>query len=326
MLKEDVFKKSLQEKALHLGFVDIGVIELPTMRDEISYLKEMIRHHYHGTMSYLERNHSIREEPRKILDGAKRAIVTLTPYRGALKELKESGSTTPLSRSKIASFALGEDYHTTIKDRLHTLASSIEQISDKMSYRVFTDSAPIFEKSLAERAGLGFIGKSGMLISPKHGIFTLIGIIITTAQLPIVVNSNSTPLCGSCRRCIDACPTAALIAPYRMDATKCISYKTIEDKELYKYRKGDIGFQNMIFGCDICIEACPWSRVGSHKPSTPFLPHQMADGRTVDSLEWSDWLEMENSLFNNEFKKSALLRAGLEKIKNSIEYEMANKG
>ncbi|MFA5713826.1 MAG: tRNA epoxyqueuosine(34) reductase QueG [Bacteroidales bacterium] len=321
------FEKALIERASQLGFIDLCVVELSPMDRELSLLQEMISDNYHGSMGYLERNHPIRKEPQRLLEGAKRAVVTLTPYRHPLKGANE-GRRATWNGPKIASFALGVDYHYTIKERLHLLTNFIDSTYPNSDYRVFTDSAPIFEKALAERGGLGFVGKSGLLISPTHGIFTLIGVIITTAELPLLMKKRLSNHCGRCTGCIDACPTKALIAPFKMDAKRCISYSTIEDKNLYKISEGE-GVNNregMIFGCDICLEACPWSRVGSYSVDKSFAPLILSDGRSVDRLCWEEWLEMDSQFFSREFSNSALLRAGLEKIKNSVEYAMANRG
>ena len=218
----------------------------------------------------------------------------------------------------MASYALGEDYHKIIKDRLYILLQKLTGITtgrDKpLRGRVFTDSAPVLERAWAVKAGLGFIGKNNFLISRKAGIRTLIGIIITDLELPATSPENEKKYCGACTRCLEACPTGALCAPYRLDARKCISYQTIENKALSKLvtekKEPFPRLYGRYFGCDACLDACPWN--GKNRPGWPEFSsrRQLLAAATP---QW--WLQLADPDFKALFSNSPLLRSGLENIK-----------
>lgn len=308
----------LLQQAKELGFLSIGIIPVSLMEKESSYLDSYLKNSYNGTMGYMGRNKEIRRNPKLLLPNAKSIIVVLAPYK---PEVKQSAN-----RPGIASYAYGKDYHYVIKDRLRLLAGTLKEYSANANFRVFTDSAPIFERSMAVRAGLGFIGKNGFLISKEHGLHTLIGIIITDIELNYVESSAQIEnVCGSCTRCIDACPTGALFAPFKLDSRKCISYKTIESKEDYEIFDNSDNRAGMIFGCDICLDICPWARRGVVTNWEEFRPLTLKDGSSLLDVSASFWLELDQERFKQEFKESPLLRAGLEKIKKNVRNEMANK-
>lgn len=309
---------ALLQQAKELGFLSLGTIAVTLMERDCERLDLYLENSYNGTMSYMGKNREIRKNPELLLPGAKSIIVVLAPYKPAIKQSND--------KPGIASYAYGKDYHYVIKERLKLLAATLKEYDSNANYRVFTDSAPIFERSMAVMAGLGFIGKSNFLISKEHGLHTLIGVIITNVEMEYTPKfAQIQNLCGSCTRCLDACPTGALVAPFKIDARKCISYKTIESKEEYDIFDKNDNRAGMIFGCDICMDACPWSRKGEATNWAEFLPLMLKRGYSLIEAPASFWLEIEKEQFKEEFKQSPLLRAGLEKIKKSVQHEMANK-
>ncbi|MFA7134269.1 MAG: tRNA epoxyqueuosine(34) reductase QueG [Bacteroidales bacterium] len=309
---------TLLEHAKKLGFASLGVIPVNLMEKECEYLDLFLKHSYNGTMEYMRKNRDIRENPELLLKGAKSIIVVLVPYKPAVKQNQD--------KIGIASYAYGKDYHYVIKERLKLLACTLKEYDNNVNYRVFTDSAPIFERSMAVKAGLGFIGKNNFLISKEHGLHTFIGIIITNIEMEYTSTSAQIQnLCGSCTRCLDACPTGALVAPFRIDARKCISYKTIESKEEYDISDKSDSRAGMMFGCDICMDVCPWARKAQVGNWVDFSPLMLKNGCSIIDVPSSYWLELDKETFKEEFKQSPLFRAGLDKIKNNVRHELANK-
>ena len=312
------FHMLLEERAGELGFAQLGVVRAEDMSTDLGILEYSISKGYHAAMTYLERNHHIRKEPALLLEGTKSIVVTITSYKPADRQ--------PAGKPGIASYAYGLDYHIVLKKRLNDLASLICDHHSGTTFRVFTDSAPIFERSLAVKAGLGFIGKNTFLINPHHGLHTLIGVIITNQELYYPdYGKKGKNLCGSCTRCLDACPSKALRDPFVMDARRCISYQTIEDNRLYDPAKDYHTRSGMVFGCDICMDACPWSRKGDVTPIEEFRHLRLSDGMLVTCLDWAQWKKIDSHFFKQEFKNSPLFRPGLEKLINNIDYELANQ-
>ena len=247
-------------------------------------------------MSYMEKNREKRIDPTKLMEGTKSVICLLTNYKPAQWQ--------PKANPQIASFAYGDDYHIVLKERLYLLKNFIES-QVKANMRLFTDTAPLLERAWAVRAGLGWVGKSSLLISPRFGPFTFISIIIINLELEYDTPMKSQ--CGSCQNCIDACPTGALSAPFIVDARRCISYHTIESK-----MPCAIDPSPYIFGCDMCIRCCPW---GVNSPYTVlFPPIQRLLQFTVN-----DWAALSPLQFNQLFGTSALQRAGLWKILDTLQ-------
>lgn len=309
---------ALLKNAKELGFVDLGTIPISLMDTECDSLDSYLNKSFHGTMGYMDRNMDIRRNPELLLPGAKSIIVVLAPYKPSVKQSNE--------KPGIASYAYGIDYHYIIKERLNRLVHTLKEYDSNVECRVFTDSAPIFERSMAVKAGLGFIGKNNFLISREHGLHTFIGIIITSLEMEYTNNNALTSnFCGSCTKCLDACPTGALVAPFKLDARKCISYKTIESKEEYDILDKNDKRAGMIFGCDICMEACPWSKKGEIGNWIEFSPLMLESGYSLLKADASYWLALDQETFKKEFRHSPLFRAGLKKIKNNVEHDMANK-
>ncbi len=322
--KNNDIVRNISDLSYGLGFADFGIAKAEELVQERErYLRSMHNGYFAG-MDYLSRNIEKRLDPRLLTEEAKSILVFLAPYG------EPSGC-------GVASYALGEDYHKIIKDKLHIILQKLtdmvqEQESAGKSIngnsagspasgprgRVFTDSAPVLERAWAVKAGLGFIGKNTFLISRKAGIRTFIGIIVTDIELPCVSPGVETQYCGSCRRCLDACPTGALCAPYTIDSRKCISYNTIENKELSKSLSAVIVEDNIpklhgrYFGCDACMDVCPWNS----KNISGWQEFSTRRNLLSDAApEW--WKNLSGKEFNAIFATSPLLRGGLENIRTA---------
>ncbi len=301
---------SISTYSKELGFVDYGAAPCRKADDDIGRLKLFLEKSYNAGMHYLERNLDLREDPSLLMEGAKSVMCFLAPYK---PECEQTGNC-----PRIASYAYGEDYHKVVKDRLYLIVERMKQIIPEIKARVFVDSAPVMERMWAKKAGLGFIGKNNFLISKDHGLHTFIGIILVDQVLKYSENAVKSG-CGNCRSCLDACPTGALCEPFSLDARKCISYQTIESKVLHKEEEFAVDLQNKIFGCDICLNACPWSNRGKITGWKEFLPlFSESHGKTLTSFTKEDWAAMTEEDFFRIFDKSALKRSGITKILDNL--------
>jgi len=293
-----------------IGFVAYGAVRIQKMTKEREYLESLLKESYHATMGYLARNLDLREDPSLLFEGTESILVFLFSYKPAQKSKPGSPA--------IASYAYGLDYHIFIKERLRRVAEKIKEHRPGMSYRVFTDSAPVFERAIAKQAGLGFIGKNTFLISKTAGLHTLIGTIFMNEEV-LYNESVVREGCGKCTSCIDACPTGALTSPYKLDSRRCISYQTIESKpeecdNLIPIERGEY-----IFGCDICLNACPWSSRGGETTLKEFLPLKDSLERSILNYTPDDWMNLSEEQFREIFSASPLLRTGLRKIKMNVQ-------
>lgn len=273
-----------------------GVACIEPIEDEIDRLKEWIGNGYHAEMQYMVRNIELRANPCELLPNARSMIMVLMNYYPHEWQ--------PDNLPQIAAYAYGNDYHHIVKSKLTQIAEEINKIAPH-KYAVFCDSAPVMERAWAVRAGLGWIGRNGMLVNPKLGTFTFIGTLITTLEL-----KPSRPMenrCGTCKKCIEACPTRAILGNKTIDARRCLSYQTIE-------KRGDIDNElidltgNTLYGCDRCQLACPWNRFAK--------PHNHPELMQIDGIFNLDWASITRSEFNNRLKFSPMQRAGLKKIKS----------
>lgn len=301
----------IKEEAAKHGFAAYGAARACKLDSDIARLENWLDKGFHAEMGYMARNITLREDPSLLLPGAKSVLCFLAPYKPEQYQKPEF--------PQIASYAYGVDYHKVIKDKLHLICKKIREHFPEMKARVFSDSAPVMERAWAAKAGLGFIGKSNFLISKKEGLHNLIGVIITDIETeygePV---SNA---CGSCTRCIDSCPAGALTAPFSLDARKCISYQTIESGRMREEEEQLIPPSDYIFGCDICLMACPWAGRGEQTGWEEFKPLKIENsGKLITDLTAEDWTEMDEESFKRDFSSSPMMRAGLEKIKNTIEY------
>ena len=295
----------IKDHAKRLGFLSCGISRAEFLEDEAPRLEEWLRQGHHGSMTYMERNFDKRLDPTKLVPGAKSVVSLLYNYFP-----KESQS--DASAPKISKYAYGKDYHIVIKDKLFELMHQLQEEIGEIHGRVFVDSAPILEKAWAAKAGLGWIGKHTNLISKRAGSFYFIAELII--DLPLAQDAPVTDHCGSCTACIDACPTQAIVAPYQVDGSKCISYFTIELKEAIPQEvKGQ--FDNWAFGCDVCQDVCPWNRF-----STPHQEPQFEPSPELLQMSKGDWHEITEAVFDRLFAESAVQRTQFSGLKRNLDF------
>ncbi|TZF84560.1 tRNA epoxyqueuosine(34) reductase QueG [Pedobacter sp. BS3] len=294
--------KFIKEKANELGFFFCGIAKADFLETEAPRLENWLKNDYHGEMSYMENHFDKRLDPRKLVEGAKSVIsLALNYYPGEQQ----------LSDLKISKYAYGEDYHFVIKDKLFQLLTAIQEEIGEVHGRAFVDSAPVLDRAWAQKAGFGWIGKNANLISKQAGSFFFLAELIVDIVLEYD-NPTVKDYCGSCTRCMDACPTDAIVAPYVVDGSRCISYLTIELKnEIPAEFQGKM--DNWIFGCDICQDVCPWNRFSSPHQEERFLPH-------TGILNLTDWEELTEDTFKKIFKNSPVKRTKYTGIKRNVAF------
>ena len=295
----------IKDHAKRLGFLSCGISNAGFLEDQAPHLEKWLRQGHHGSMTYMERNFDKRLDPTKLVPGAKSVVSLLYNYFP-----KESQTDT--SAPKISKYAYGKDYHVVIKNKLHELMQVLQEEIGEIQGRVFVDSAPVLDKVWAAKAGLGWIGKHTNLISKQAGSFYFIAELII--DLPLEQDAPVTDHCGSCTACIDACPTQAIVAPYHVDGSKCISYFTIELKEAIPQEfKGQ--FDNWAFGCDVCQDVCPWNRFSTSHQEPQFEP-------SPELLQMSkdDWHEITEAVFDRLFAESALQRTQFSGLKRNLDF------
>ena len=285
--------KLIKSEAKRLGFDYVGICKADFLEEEAPRLENWLNKNMHGQMSYMQNHFDKRLDPRLLVPGAKSVISLLLNYYPS-EEQKDA--TAP----KISKYAYGKDYHDVIKEKLNLLLESIRENIGEVDGRAFVDSAPVLDKAWAKKSGLGWIGKHSNLINKSSGSFYFIAELIIDLELEY--DNAVKDYCGTCTKCIDACPTDAIIAPYVVDGSKCISYFTIELKEnIPNDVKGK--FDNWTFGCDICQDVCPWNRFS--KPHTE--PLFQANGELLH-MKKEDWYELTEETFKRVFKGSAVKR------------------
>ena len=307
-------KAEIKRWSAELGFQQIGVSDVDLSAVE-ARLDAWLDAGFHGTMHYMQRHGTKRTRPDELVPGTLRVLSVGMDY---LPEAQSSASDLLDHESKayVSRYALGRDYHKLLRGRLRKLAGRIEAAVGEFGYRVFVDSAPVMEKPLAERAGLGWIGKHTNLIDKNRGSWFFLGELYT--DLPLPVDEPASDHCGSCRACIDVCPTDAIVAPYQLDARRCISYLTIESKASIppEFRKA-IG--NRIYGCDDCQLFCPWNKFATPTDESDFAPrHGLDDVALTELFNWSEttWLE--------KTEGSAIRRIGYERWLRNIAVALGN--
>lgn len=291
--------------AKRLGFDYCGIAKAAFLEEEAPRLEKWLKENRHGKMQYMENYFDKRLDPRLLVDGAKSVISLLLNY---YPEKKQQIPDAP----KISTYAYGNDYHHVLKEKLAKLLSGISQEIAPISARAFVDSAPVMDKAWARKSGLGWIGKNANLINKSSGSFFFIAELIVDLELDY--DGPIKDYCGSCTRCIDACPTDAIVEPHVVDGSKCISYFTIELKEsIPTEMKGK--FQNWAFGCDVCQDVCPWNRFSKPHQEPLFEPQ-------AGLLEMSrkDWEEITEAVFTQLFKNSAIKRTKFSGLKRNIEF------
>jgi epoxyqueuosine reductase len=307
MQNQNYISQKIKEKAKNLEFLECAIIPADVLDEEEPHLKSWLNAGMHGEMGYMARNVEKRLDPRLLLENAKTIIVVLQNYFP--KKTQKDPEAPVLSK-----YAYGTDYHFVMKDKLKKLLAFIEEQVGSCNARPFVDSAPVLERAWARRAGLGWVGKNSNLISVHHGSFFFIGELIIDIELPFDTPKLVSDHCGNCTRCIDACPTNAIVENRVIDARKCISYQTIEFRGvLDENLKGQ--FENRVFGCDICQDVCPWNLKSK--------PHQEPDLKANDKileLSREEWHQMEKPVFNALFKNSAVKRTKYKGLKRNLEF------
>lgn len=290
-----------------------GVSKADFLEEEAPRLENWLKQNMHGQMHYMENHFDKRLDPRLLVEGAKSVVSLLLNYYPE-KENQQTGEDT----YKVSKYAYGTDYHFVIKDKLKTLLQYINEEIGEVGGRCFVDSAPVLDKAWAKKSGLGWVGKNSNLIAPQVGSFFFIAELIIDLEL-----EHDGPIkdyCGSCTRCLDACPTDAIVAPYVVDGSKCISYFTIELKDqLPQEMHGKFG--NWIFGCDICQDVCPWNRFSKPHQEPAFEAHPQ-----LKEMKKSDWEEITQEVFSQLFKKSAVKRTGYNGLLRNIRFVEQSPG
>ncbi|TNF45384.1 MAG: tRNA epoxyqueuosine(34) reductase QueG [Bacteroidetes bacterium] len=312
MQNEGQIKSLIKAKANELGLSGCAILPVEFLLEEMQPLQAWLANDMHGEMGYMARNIEKRLDPRLLFENAKTIIVVLQNYFPAETQVDK---TAPV----LSKYAYGTDYHYVLKDKLKAILSFIQNEIQQCNGRPFVDSAPVLERAWAKRAGLGWIGKNSNLISVEHGSFFFIGELILDIELPFdnpkLVNDH----CGKCTRCIDACPTKAIVADRVIDSRLCISYQTIELKgELDEKLKGK--FENRVFGCDICQDVCPWNLKSEKNTEPAFSPNPR-----LLQLTKNEWHKMEKPLFDELFKKSSIKRAGFSGLKRNLNFILSSK-
>jgi epoxyqueuosine reductase len=302
---------ALKSKALELGFEACGISHAAELTVEKSRLEEWLRRGNQASMGWMERNQEKRVDPTVLVEGAKSVVSVIQSYYHPFQ-----GSTDP-DTGRISRYAWGDDYHLIIKDRLHALLNWLEETSGPVTGRAFVDSAPVMDKAWAARAGLGWIGKHSNLISPDHGSWFFIGELIIDTEL--IADKPIADQCGTCTRCLDACPTGAITEPYVVDANLCISYTTIEHRGSDVAESVHSQHGNWIFGCDICQEVCPWNKFRTESSEMGYAPREGVLNTPLEA-----WSELSPESFSTRFRRSAVKRTKLEGFTRNVRYALGN--
>ena len=295
----------IKNEAKRLGFLSCGISKADFLEEEAPRLEQWLNKSMHGEMQYMENHFDKRLDPTKLVEDSKSVVSLLLNY---FPSEEPQDKTAP----KISKYAYGTDYHLIIKEKLKRLLEFIYEEIGEVSGRAFVDSAPVLDKAWAAKSGLGWVGKNSNLITKDTGSFYFIAELII--DLPLNYDNPTTDHCGTCTACIDACPTKAIVDPYVVDGSKCISYFTIELKnELPSSMKGS--FDNWMFGCDICQDVCPWNRFSKAHSEPLFNPNNK-----LLSMSKSEWEEITEELFQEIFKKSAVKRTKFSGLKRNINF------
>jgi epoxyqueuosine reductase len=298
------YAQQIKTEAKRLGFLSCGISKAQFLEEEAPRLENWLNSNMHGEMYYMENHFDKRLDPTKLVPGSKSVISLLLNYYP--KEVQNKKS------YKISKYAFGTDYHFVIKDKLKQLLGFIQSEIGEVHGRAFVDSAPVLDKTWASRSGLGWIGKHTNLITKQTGSFYFIAELII--DLDLEYDHPVTDHCGTCTACIDACPTNAIVEPYLVDGSKCISYFTIELKNDIPMKFKD-QFNDWIFGCDICQDICPWNKdvIPHNEPLFNPKPELL-------TMSKKDWEELSEEVFRDLFKKSALQRSKFKGLKRNIDY------
>jgi epoxyqueuosine reductase len=294
----------VKSEAARLGFDFCGISRAEFLSEEAPRLEKWLKESMHGRMQYMENYFDKRLDPRLLVDGAKSVISLLYNYYPA--QVQKPGA------PKISKYAYGTDYHEVIREKLKEFLSALRQKAGDVNGRVFVDSAPVMDKAWAARSGLGWIGKNSNLINRQKGSFFFIAEIII--DLELVHDGPMKDFCGTCTRCIDACPTEAIVAPYVVDGSRCISYLTIELKENIP-AEFKSKMDNWAFGCDICQDVCPWNSF-----SAPHREPLFTSNNNLLNFSENEWHELTEETFDVVFKGSAVKRTKYKGLRRNLDF------
>ncbi|WOC51238.1 epoxyqueuosine reductase [Bergeyella porcorum] len=299
------YTKLIKEKAKKFGFMSCGISKAGFLEEDAPALEHFLNNHFHGEMAYMENHFDKRLNPQLLVEGSKSVISLAYNYFP-----KENINT--LDNFKISKYAYAQDYHEVIKEILREMVAELQEEIGEFQFRIFVDSAPVLERSWARKSGIGWVGKNANLITKQRGSFFFLAEIICDLVL-----DTDTPVadhCGRCRKCIDACPTGAIVSEKIIDGSKCISYATIELKnEIPDSFKNKM--EDWMFGCDICQDVCPWNRF-----STPHQQPKFEPNAFLKSYTKREWREITQELFSEIFRKSPVKRTKFSGLKRNIDF------
>ncbi len=294
----------IKDEAKRLGFLSCGISKAGFLEEEAPRLEQWLKEGMHGEMGYMENHFDKRLDPTKLVEGSKSVISLLLNYYPSEVQKEDT--------YKISKYAYGTDYHFVIKDKLKELLHSIQSEIGGVQGRAFVDSAPVLDKAWAVKSGLGWMGKHTNVLSKQVGSFYFIAELIVDLELEY--DTPVTDHCGSCTACIDACPTQAIVAPYVVDGSKCISYFTIELKDEIP-RDFSGMFDDWMFGCDVCQDVCPWNRFSKSHKEPLFDPNPK-----LLSMSRNEWEEITEEVFREIFRKSAVKRTKYSGLQRNIKF------
>lgn len=300
-----VYSKMIKKKASEMGFLFCGISKAAFLENEAPRLEKWLNEHMHGKMGYMETHFDKRLDPRLLVEGARSVISLALNYYTDVKQ-------TDLSAPKLSMYAYGKDYHQVLKEKLHLLLDFIRDEIGEVDGRAFVDSAPVMDKAWAEKSGLGWRGKHTNLINKKAGSYFFLAELIV--DLDLEADQATPDHCGKCTRCIDACPTSAITEAYLLDASKCISYLTIELKDEIPAEFSGM-MDNNIFGCDICQQVCPWNKFSTPHNEPSF---EASDG--LLEMSKNDWDEITQEVFSKIFSQSAVKRTKYAGLKRNLDF------
>ncbi|WP_093671861.1 tRNA epoxyqueuosine(34) reductase QueG [Tenacibaculum sp. MAR_2009_124] len=305
MITKEEYSGFIKEQAKRLGFLACGIAKAEFLEREAPRLETWLENGYHGKMQYMENHFDKRLDPTLLVDGAKSVISLSYNYFPEKTQKAEE--------YKISKYAYGQDYHHVIKDKLKELLQLINDEIGEVSGRCFVDSAPVLERAWAEKSGLGWNGKHSLLIQKQQGSFFFLAELIIDLELTYD-HPFTTDHCGECTRCIDACPTQAILPDNTVDGSKCISYLTIELKDAIPTNFKD-KTEGWMFGCDVCQDVCPWNRFSKPHSEPLFSPHE-----NLLDMKARDWQELTQETFSKVFKKSAVKRTKFSGLQRNIKF------
>lgn len=297
----------IKQIALEEGFNHCGIAQAKPLDEDARRLEKWLLQQHQGSMQYMERHFDLRVDPRKLVPGAESVITILYNYFPATTQQTDG--------PKIARYAYGTDYHTVIRTKLHHFMGRLQEVYGHIEGRGFVDSAPVLERAWAVQSGLGWVGKNGNLIHKQQGSYFFIATLISDLPVDRYDDPYAKDYCGSCTRCLDACPTQAIHPNKEIDGSKCISYFTIELKEQIIDPQWKGKFDQWVFGCDSCQEVCPWNRFSKPHQEPAFEANPM-----ILHFSTRDWLELTEEQFRKQFKQSPLARAKWSGIQRNLQF------